>query len=1026
MNLIDLSIRRPVFAWVIMFALIVFGAICMNRMGISQLPDVDFPIVSVSVTYEGAAPEIVEAELVDPIEERLLAIEGIKEMRSSARQGTGTVTLEFDINRNVDVVLQEVQTALSQLRLPQGVDPAVVRKQNPEEDPIMIVSVYGDASLRDMLVWTDNYLLDQLRFLPGIGEVSIGGFSERNLRIWIDNKKLQQYYLTVNDVVSALTTQHLESAAGQFTEKGRELRVRWLGEASTVHDVSNIQIINRGGQRIHDAKIYIKDIATVEDGLSDVRRIARFEKHQAVALQVRKQRGTNEVEVAAAVKNKLESIKDSFPEGYNYRINVDFTRSTEATVHLTLEKLWVAALITIVVCFFFLGSIPAAINILFSIPTSIVGTFTILYFSGFTLNLFTLLALTLSISIVVDDAIMLLENIIRHYRMGKGSAKAASDGSKEVLPAAIAATLAVVAVFLPVVFMDGIIGKFFFQFGITMSAAVLLSLLEAVTITPMRAAAFLSSEPKVSKFEHYLDVLFEKFAHSYQGVLKSTLNWKFSIVFVSMVFFGVSLFLVTKVRQEFVPAQDQDFIIINAQAPPGTSLDATSKMNEQIEAILHKNPNVAGFVVSIGGGGGGSFVNQTFMPVSLKPRAQRNITHTQIMTQLREEFKAVKGMRISMRDISARNLSSGRQNPLAINLRGADLKVLQEKSEELMSRLQKENLAVDLDTDFRSGIPELIITPDRAKMAARGVSIETVGQLLQAGVGGLRQGRYTADGRRYDIRFKIKEDQVTKASDFKNLYVRNNFGNLVPMSELVNIKEDGAIQGISRVNRQRAISVFGNLYPGQSQAKVLDRASAIAKEILPPGYSFALEGASAGFAQSFQSLYSALAVGILVAYLILAVQFNSFIHPISVLMALPFSVSGALMALWMFDVSLNLFSFIGLIVLMGIAKKNSILLVEFTNQTRQHHKDEGKDKNIVAALIEACPVRLRPILMTSVATVAAATPLVFGSGIGSETRLPMGLAIIGGTIISTLLTLFVVPALYLSLSPLERTKEVKL
>jgi multidrug efflux pump subunit AcrB len=396
------------------------------------------------------------------------------------------------------------------------------------------------------------------------------------------------------------------------------------------------------------------------------------------------------------------------------------------------------------------------------------------------------------------------------------------------------------------------------------------------------------------------------------------------------------------------------------------------------------------------------------------------------MSELREKFKAVKGMRISMRDISARNLSSGRQNPLAINLRGPDLKILQQKSEELIQRLEQEKLAVDLDTDFRSGIPELILTPDRKKMADRGVSIETVGQLLNAGIGGLRQGRYTADGRRYDIRFKIAENQITKASDFNNLYVRNNFGNLIPMSQLVHIKEDGAIQGINRVNRQRAISVFGNLYAGQSQAKVLERTSAIAKEILPAGYSYALEGASAGFAQSFKSLYSALAIGILVAYLILAVQFNSFIHPISVLMALPFSVSGALMALWMFDVSLNLFSFIGLIVLMGIAKKNSILLVEFTNQTRKLHKDEGKNTGIIGALIDACPVRLRPILMTSVATVAAAAPLVVGSGIGSETRLPMGLAIIGGTIISTLLTLFVVPALYLMLSPFERTKEVKL
>lgn len=1019
MNLIDLSIRRPVFAWVLMFALIVFGAISMNRMGISQLPDVDFPVVSVSVAYEGAAPEVVEAELIDPIEERLLAIEGIKEMRSSARQGSGSVTLEFDINRNVDVVLQEVQTALSQMRMPPGVDPAVVRKQNPEEDPIIIISVYGETELKEMLSWTENYLMDQIRFLPGVGEVSIGGFSQRNLRIWLDTKKLEALYLTVSDVVEALNTQHLESAAGQFTEGGRELRVRWLGEASTVGQIQDIQILRRGGQRIYDRNIFIRDVALVEDGLSDIRRIARVDGQQAVAMMIRKQRGTNEVTVAKAVHDKFEQIKDRFPKGFKYRVNVDYTRSTEATVHLTVEKLWVAALITILVCFLFLGSVQAAVNILFSIPTSIVGTFTILYFSGFTLNLFTLLALTLSISIVVDDAIMLLENIVRHYRMGKGSAKAASDGSKEVLPAAIAATLAVVAVFLPVVFMDGIIGKFFFQFGITMSAAVLLSLLEAVTITPMRAAAFLSSEPKVSKLEHFLDEIFEKLSHLYQEVLAVTLRYKYIIVISSIFFFLISLLLVTKVRQEFVPAQDQDLIIVTAQTPPGTSLEATSKKAVELEKILGANPHVAGFFVSVGGGGGGgSGVNQIFMPTALKPRAERPVGHTEIMNQLRGEFKKIKGLRVTMRDISARNLASGRQNPLAINLRGPDLKILLEKSEELMERLEKEKLAVDLDTDFRAGIPELILTPNRQAMAQRGVSVESVGQVLSAGVGGLRQGRYTADGRRYDIRFKIKEDQIRKADDFKRLYVRNNFGNLIPLSQLVHIREDNAIQGINRVNRQRAISVFGNLAPGQSQAVVLNKAEAIAKEILPTGYSYALEGASAGFSSSFASLTGALMIGILVAYLILAVQFNSFIHPVSVLIALPFSVTGALVALWGFDVSLNLFSFIGLIVLMGIAKKNSILLVEFTNQTRRHG-----EKNIAQALLKACPVRLRPILMTSVATVAAALPLALGSGIGSETRLPLGLSIIGGTIVSTLLTLFVVPALYLLLSPLESSKK---
>jgi hydrophobe/amphiphile efflux-1 (HAE1) family protein len=1020
-NLIDLSIRRPIFAWVLMFALILFGAISLNRMGISQMPDVDFPILNVSVNYDGAAPEVVEADIIDPLEERLLAIEGIKEMRANASQGSGRITLEFDINRNIDVALQEVQTAISQYRLPDGVDPPTIRKQNPEEDPILIVSLFSESSLKDMLNWTENSLLDQLRFLPGVGEVDIGGFSERNLRIWLDPKKLEDLELTISDVVDALSTQHLESAAGQFTEGKRELRARWLGEASDAEEVGDIQILRRGGQAIYNnSRIRIRDVARVEDGLSDIRRVARVDGKEAISLRIKKQRGTNEVEVAAAVQKKLAELKRNFfPKGYGYRVNVDFTRSTSSTVHLTMEKLVVAAIITILVCFFFLGSLQAAINILFSIPTSIVGTFIILKFSGFTLNLFTLLALTLSISIVVDDAIMLLENIVRHYRMGKGSVRAASDGSKEVLPAATAATLAVVAIFVPVVFMDGVIGKFFYQFGITISAAVLLSLLEAVTITPMRAAAFLSSEPKVGRFEAYLDHKFEGIAENYRKLLAFTLRWKGTVVGVSLIVFAVSLVLVTHLRQEFVPPQDQEIIILNAQTPPGTSLQATNEVSKEIEAILKQTPEIAGFAVSVGAGFGGTNVNQISVPATLTPKGERKLTHVDVMAKLRKKFKSIKDVRVTMRDNSTRNLSSGRQNPLSISLRGGDLKVLNEKSQELLKRLEDEGLAVDLDTDYRAGIPELVIEPNRRAMALRGISVETVGKTLSAAIGGLRQGRYTASGRRYDIRFKIPDELIHSAADIERIFVRNQAGNVIPLSEIVKVREEKTSLSISRVNRQRAISVFGNLAPGMSQAKVLDRAQEIAREILPAGYSYALEGASAGFSEAFRSLYGALLIGVLVAFLILAVQFNSLIHPIAVLMALPFSVTGALLALWVFGVSLNLFSFIGLIVLMGIAKKNSILLVEFTNQWREERKAGVKE-----SLLAACPVRLRPIIMTSIATVAAALPLVFGTEMGSEARLPMGLAIVGGTIVSTLLTLFVVPAIYLVLARFENHKLV--
>ena len=1020
-SLIALSIQRPVFAWILMAALIIFGGISFGRLGVSQMPDVDFPVLSISVQYEGAAPEVVETELIDPMEQNLLSVEGIQEMRSSVQTGQGNISLTFDISRDINVALQEVQSALSSVRLPQQVDPPVIRKSNPEESPIMFIGVSSDRPLRETLEWVDSFLLDQFRFLPGIGEVSIAGYSARNLRIWPNIEKLAKYELTISDIAAALESQHLESAAGQFSDGKNEYRVRWLGEAATAEQVAGLRILRRGGQIIQDQKLTIGDVARVEDGLSDLRRTARVDGREAVSISIRKQRGGNEVALAEVVQKKVEELQKSIPKDYKLQINVDFTKATKAVVSTTQEKLIFASIVTILVCFLFLGSLSAAINILFSIPTSIVGTFIVVYFAGFTLNLFSLLALTLAISIVVDDAIMLLENIVRHHRMGKSATQAAYDGSVEILPAAIAATLAVVAVFLPVVFMSGVIGKFFFQFSVTMSVAVLLSLLEAVTITPMRAAAFLSQSPKPSKFEMKLDHLFDKINASYQNLLRKTLKHSKKIVFGATVLFLVSLFLVQRIRQEFVPSQDQNVVMLNSQLKPGSSLEATYIKALEIEKVLKANKNVVSFFLSIGGGPGASSVNQIFIPINLTPREERSITHTQIMDELREELKVVEGVRFSFRDISARGLTSGRLNPLSFNITGPDLQVLNQKAEEIMEQLSKEGLAVDLDTDFKLGLPELLIRPERKRMAESGVTISSVATALNAAVAGARQSQFTSGGRRYDIRIKLEDEDLRSYKDISKVLVRNDFGLAIPIDQFVDFENQKTFQSINRLNRQRTVGVFGNLAKGVGQAKALDRAAQIARTALPKGYGFSLEGTAAGLNDSFQNLAYALLVGILVAYMVLAIQFNSFILPISVLAALPFSITGALLILWAGDVSLNLFSFIGVIVLMGIAKKNSILLVEFTN----HLRDE-KNLGVTEALIEACPVRLRPIIMTSVATVAAALPLVFGNSIGQETRTPMGLTIVGGIVVSTVFTLVVVPSIYLLLSRFERRKKILL
>lgn len=1013
MNLIAISIRRPVFAWILMSAFIIFGAIALTKLGVSQLPDIDFPVVSVSVTYEGASPEVIEADLLVDIEENLLNIEGITQMRSTARQGSGSVTLDFSIDRNVDVALQEVQTALSQLRLPPDVDFPRIRKTNPEEEPIMFVGLWGGKSNYDNLLFADQYLLDQFRFIPGIGEVDIAGFSLRNIRIWPDLDKMKRADLTLLDIVEAVRSQHLETSAGRFETAEKEYRLRMLGEASTVKDIKNIKILRRGGQIIQDREFKIGDVATVEDSLSDVRRLARIEGQDSINISIRKQRGGNEVKLAKAVRAKIDELSKTLPEGFKTRVNVDFTRPTEAVVNTTFSKLWTAALVTIVICFLFLGSWQSALNILFSIPTSILGTFVIIYFAGFTLNLFTLLALTLAVSIVVDDAIMLLENIVRHYRMGKTGAQAAYDGAMEILPAATAATLAVVAVFLPVIFMDGITGKFFFQFGVTMSAAVLLSLVEAITITPMRASALLRNNPKVTKFEHYLDHKFENIGAFYKRIIENCIRHPFLIVSVSTILFVVSLGLNSFLKKEFVPSQDQDILIISGSLPPGAALPLTNEKSKLVENIIKSHPMVVGYSISVGAGGPSADVNSFFIPLYLVPREKRSITHQQVMQELRDKFKEIKGVRITMRDISARNLTTGRLFPVSFNLTGPDLTVLRDSANEIMKRLNDQGLTQDMDTDFKLGLPEVKIIPNRAKMTSLGVNVELVANTLSVALAGVRQSRFTADGKRIDVRVKVPEKEMSSKEKIGELNVRNIYGNTVPMSRIVEFEDANSYQSIIRINRQRAIGVFGSLAPNQSQSKVLGEVQKVAREVLPAGYGISFDGASAGLSESFKSLSIALLVGILVAYMILATQFNSFLHPISVLAALPFSVTGAFITLWMFNVSLNLFSFIGIIVLMGIAKKNSILLVEFTN----HLREEGK--NIKEALAEAGAVRLRPILMTSVATVFAALPLVIGNSMGQETRTPMGLTIIGGTIVSTVFTLVVVPCLYLLLSRFE-------
>jgi hydrophobe/amphiphile efflux-1 (HAE1) family protein len=1018
MILSDISIRRPVFAWMLMFGLIVFGAISFSRMGVSMMPDVDFPVLNVNVTWEGAAPEIMESELVDKIEEAVISVEGLKEVRSTIRQGQGNVELEFDLDRDIDAALQEVQAAISQVRLPLNVNAPVIRKNSTESDPIMWLGLSStNLSIREVIEYIDAFLLDQFQVIPGVGEVSLGGYSDRNLRIWVNNEKLREYDLTILDLQRAIEQEHTELAGGYIENPEKEINVRTMGEGLSPEQVAKILITHRGGQPIYDTTIRVGDVASVEDGLSDIRRIARINGEPGVSIGIRKQRGSNEVKVGQAVKAQIGELNRQLPDGMRLQVNVDFTRFVEMSVKATEHELVLAGLLTALICFLFLGSMSSGFNVILSIPTSVVGAFTILYFMDFTLNTFTLLALALSIGIVVDDAIMVLENIVRHFHLGKGKVRAARDGAREITFAATAATIAVIAIFLPVAFMEGIIGRFFFQFGITITAAVALSLLEAITLTPMRLSQMMSRREKPGLIERGSNAVFGTIAKAYRFTLKIALKLRWLVVVGATAVFVLSLKLADQLPREFVPPQDQNFVRISMQMPVGSSLAFTDGKTREVEAYLQSRPEVLRYFASVGGFGGGT-PNQAFAGVTFVDKSQREKSQQELTAEFRKDLAAaVKDVRFAFQDLSTRGLTPRRSSPVEFNLRGGDYEVLNDTAKKIMAELEKTGLVVDLDTNYRAGMPELRIIPDRDAAAARGVTMDNIGRTINAAIGGVREGKFTKEGRRYDVRIRLSPEERLTEEDVNRLTVRTSYGEIIPLADVVKLETVKTLQTISRVNRQRAISVTANLAPGASQTAALEAAQRIARGAMPPGYTFNLEGGAKTFQESFNSLWFALLLGVVVAYMVLASQFNSFVHPFTVLLALPFSLTGALGALIVMNQSINLYSAIGVILLMGIVKKNSILLVEFANKMRYE-----EHMPVMDAILKAGPIRLRPILMTSLATIGAAMPLALGIGPGSETRQPMAIAIIGGVIVSTLFTLVVVPCAYALMARLERHK----
>jgi multidrug efflux pump len=1008
MRLSDISIQKPVFAWMLMAALLVFGGIGYSRMGISKMPDVDFPQVTVNLRLTGAAPEVMETDVVDIVEDACMNVEGIKDITSSSRQDEARVTIDFELGRDIDAALQDVQTKIAQVsrRLPQDLDPPLVTKQNPEDQPLIWVSLSGPRPpgvVSDMARFT---IKERLQTIPGVGDVQMGGFRQRNVRVWIDADKIDGYGLTATDVLAALSREHLELPAGRLEGTSREINVRTQGEALDLEALRHIVVAERDLGRIE-----LRDVAVVEDGLEDRRQLARTNGLPSQGLGVKKQRGENAVSVVEGVKKRVEELRKELPPDMRLDVVFDSTTAVKESLEEIAFTIALSILLTGLVCWIFLGSISSTINVLLAIPTSLVGTFAVMYFLGFTLNTFTLLGLSLAVGIVVDDAIMVLENIFRRAEEGEGRIRAAVAGAREIAFAALAATAAIVAIFLPVAFMSGVIGAFFFQFGVTISVAVLLSLLEALTLTPSRAAQFLEVGERRSWLGRTVDRAFEGLASSYRRSLVPTLRHRWLVVGAGVGVFAASFFIAPLLNRELTPSQDVGTVLCRLETPVGSSIDFTDARLRDAERVLDEHPAVSHYFAAIGGlsggGGVGGEVNSAIMFVTLTPRESGRITMQQAMAEFRSKLNAIPGVVARITDISTQGLTAQRGgNAVEFNVRGPDWTTLAAQSERITRKMRESDLFLDVNSDYRVGMPEARVVPDRDRAAALGVSMQDISQTINALVGGVVAGRFKDTGRRYDVRARLLSSQRSRPEDLGRLRVRAKGGQLVPLASLVTVDTRPTMLQVTRRGRERAITITANVPQGKSAALAIETAAKIAADGMPEGYRTTLGGASLALEETGRELTFALILGAALAYMILAAQFNSLAHPLSVLFAMPMALTGAIAGLAIFSLSLNVYSAIGIILLMGIVKKNSILLVEFTN----HRRLLGATRD--EALLHACPARLRPILMTTISTLVGAIPAAVALGPGAELRQPMAVAVIGGLTLSTLLTLFVVPAIY--------------
>ena len=1010
MNLPDISINRPVLALMLSLIFVLFGIISYDRIGVDRYPHIDFPMISVTTTLPGANAEIVDSSITGIIESAVNSTPGIDHIMSRSSPGVSVVVIRFQLDKNTDIAFNEVQAKVNQILrdLPDGTDPPVITKVEFGAMPILWITLSGDRTLQQLNQYARNVIRKRIEIINGVGEVQIGGERERVIRVNLDPQLMATYGLTPQDLLQAFAIEHVQLPGGFLVNGDSEFIIKLDLEFHDIESLKRLIVVNRGGFSIH-----LEDIAHVKDDLADLRSLARFNGEPTVGIGIVKVSGSNTVAIIEQVMERLETeIIPQLPPGIALGIASNDADLIQDIIDALEEHLTEGTLLTALVVWLFLKNIRSTLIITTAIPVSLLGTVALMYFMGFTFNTMTLLGLLLLIGVVVDDAIVVLENIYKQHEMGGvDPVEAAKTGTRQVVFAVLAATLTLVAIFAPVIFLGGIIGRFFQSFAVVVTFGVLVSLFVSLTLTPMLCSRYLKRTEQHNFIYHFLEKLFRATENTYTRVLKIALCFRWTVLFITLMIVLSSGYFFTHIGKGFMPNDDEGRFMVAFKTPLGSSIEYTAERMSLIENTLQQHVEIESLFSLIGDKQGGQ-VNSGTIIAKLIPRAQRHIHQTELINQLRDELAGIPGVQAFPGPLP--NIGGERGEPLQFSLIGPDLDRVAGFAKQLNEQLAKAPLMGNVDLDLQLELPQINLQLARERIASLGLAPYDVALAINIMFGGLDVAKFNdvpGDGERYDIRLKAKQDSLTRHEDIGLVYLRTPQSDMVRLDNLVRFKPSLGPAVITRYDLQYAVNFFST--PTVSLSEAVDKVNELATEILPLGYQIKMKGRAEEFQKTAGYMAFAFITAVILIYMVLASQFNSFIQPLIIMAAQPLAIVGGVFFLWLFNHSLNIYSMIGLVLLIGLVAKNSILLVDLTNQLR----NEGKE--VKEALIEACPARMRPVLMTSFTMILALLPASLGLGAGADTNGPMAVAVIGGMISSTLLTLVVVPALY---SLIERDK----